>query len=152
MFGREVVERDPEVGAVVGLLELVFVADCPIVEIANDEDMFCRLCFACCVCAEGNFCVVVGVVVDTVEYACGSVSELWCFGYAGVDGSVCLVFVGGGDAFEDLVAFGVEGGGVGYFFAVSGSYLCAVEQELQLAFFGSGGGNGNFGIFLGDGG
>ena len=73
LFGCELVEGNPEVGAVVCLVELVFVADGPVVEVSYDKDVFRCFGLACGVGAERNFCVVSRVVVDTVEYACGSV-------------------------------------------------------------------------------
>ena len=67
-------ELDPEICAIVSLLELVIIRDCPIIEITYHKDMFSRLGLATCISTEGYFGLIVLIIVDTIDDTCRAIS------------------------------------------------------------------------------
>ena len=133
---RQPIQGNPEIRAVVRLLQLVGVAYRPIVEVAHYEHMLRRGRLARCVGTQRYLRLVCRVVVDTVQHACRTVRPLWCFGYAGAQRLPRRLRLSRADTFEHIIAFLTQRGRVGNLFPVAALHFFPVQQQTQFARLG----------------
>ena len=125
----------PEIVAI--LLHLIFVGDCPIIEVTNNEYMLCRCSLASSICGQSHLGWICLIIIDTHVNTDWTSGLNWIGYYASLCGDILYLISLGRCEREYIIAFCIERMGVCELCTLLHQYFFAIQHERQRSCFSS---------------